>query len=73
MAQPQSAPYGSWRSPIAADEVFAKSVALGEVRLDGRDVYWSETRPDGCTVIVRRTPDGQTTDVTSPPFQMAVR
>ena len=63
---PTVAPYGSWRSPISAQQVARSGVGLGEVRIDRDDVYWAESRPveAGRVVIVRRTPDGRTADVT---------
>ena len=70
---PQIAPYGSWKSPIAADDVFAKSVGLGEIQLDGNHLYWSEERPDGRTVIVRRSPPQGVTDVTPPEYNARTR
>lgn len=39
------AAFGSWASPITADTIVADSLGLGQVVLDGADVYWSETRP----------------------------
>ncbi len=65
---PTVAPYGSWRSPISAQHVARAGVGLGEVRIDLDDVYWAESRPveAGRVVIVRRTPDGRTADVTPP-------
>src|SRR3989454_6889343 len=43
---------------------------LREVAVDGRDVYWLEMRPSegGRYVVVRRTPDGRTSDATPPGF-----
>ena len=43
----------------------AAAVRLAEVRVDGDDVVWSEGRPaeGGRTQLVRRTPDGATTDL----------
>ena len=75
MAGPQVAPHGSWKSPITADLIVAGSIGLGQIALDGEDVYWVETRPveDGRSVLVRRTPDGQTSDVTPPPFNVRTR
>ena len=68
-------PYGSWKSPITSDLIVAESIGLGEVRLDGHDVYWSEMRPSegGRNVVVRRTPDGRTADVTPQPFNVRTR
>ena len=64
------APYGTWRSPISASLVATAGIALGWVQASGEDVYWVEMRPTegGRYVIVRRTPDGQMSDVTPPGF-----
>lgn len=70
MAEKKVASYGSWKSPITSDLIVAGTIGLGEVALDGPDIYWIESRPSekGRSVIVRRTSDGQTTDVTPPEF-----
>lgn len=70
MSEKKVASYGSWKSPITSDLIVAGTIGLGEVALDGPDVYWIESRPSekGRSVIVKRTPDGQTTDVTPPDF-----
>ena len=75
MAQPQVAPYGSWKSPISADLISTEGRWIIEAVADGEDIYWIEMRPteNGRYVIVRRTPDGQTTDVTPPPFNARTR
>ena len=75
MASPQVAPYGSWKSPITSDVIVSATIALGQIVLDGPDIYWTEMRPTegGRNVIVRRTPDGQTTDVLPPPFNARTR
>ena len=69
------APYGSWRSPITAELVASGGVRLGQIALDGDDVYWLELRPTeaGRAVLVRRTPDGGTEDVTPPEFNVRSR
>ena len=66
MSDPQTAPYGSWSSPITSELIVASSIGLGEIALDGDAVYWLESRPQegGRSVIVRRAPDGTTADVT---------
>jgi dipeptidyl aminopeptidase/acylaminoacyl peptidase len=70
MADKEICPYGSWKSPITSDLIVAGTIGLGEIALDGSDVYWIESRPaeKGRSVIVRRTPDGQMTDITPPEF-----
>src|SRR5215813_11288045 len=68
MPEPRTAPYGSWSSPITSDMIVASSIGLGEIVLDGSDVYWLESRPQegGRSVIVRRAMDGTIADVTPP-------
>ena len=48
---------------------------LGQIALDGADIYWVEMRPaeGGRNVIVRRTSDGRTSDVTPAPFNARTR
>ena len=72
---PTISPYGSWASPITTDSIVADSLGLGQIALDGGDVYWVETRPmeAGRHVVVRRTPDGATSDVTPAPFNVRTR
>ncbi len=69
------APYGSWRSPISSDLIVSGVVGLSEVVVDNEDVYWMESRPgeDGRNVVVRRTVDGSTEDVTPQPFNARTR
>jgi dipeptidyl aminopeptidase/acylaminoacyl peptidase len=73
--QVKTAPYGSWASPITSDLIVASTIRLGGGVFDGDDVYWLEGRPreDGRYVVVRRTPDGQTIDVTPAPYNVRTR
>jgi dipeptidyl aminopeptidase/acylaminoacyl peptidase len=75
MPETQVAPYGSWKSPITSDLIVKGSIGVGMVALDGDDVYWMEMRPSegGRYVIVRHTPDNQTTDITPKPFNARTR
>lgn len=75
MATPQVAPYGSWKSPITSDLIASETIRLGQIALDGEDIYWIEMRPaeDGRYVVVRRAPDGRITDVTPSPFNARTR
>ena len=75
MAEPTRAPYGSWKSPITSDLIVSESIGLGQIVVDGADVYWIEMRPGeaGRNVIVRRTPDGKTNDVNPRPFNARTR
>jgi dipeptidyl aminopeptidase/acylaminoacyl peptidase len=63
-----TAPFGAWASPITAAHAASGLVRVGEVVLDGDDVYWLESRPaqGGRSVVVRRRPDGAVDDITGP-------
>ena len=71
----QIAPLGSWKSPITTDLIVAGTIGLSSINIDRDDIYWIEGRPSegGRNVIVRHTPDGQTTDITPPPFNVRTR
>ncbi len=71
----QRAPYGSWKSPITSDLIIADTIRFGLTALDGEDIYWIEGRPSegGRNVIVRRSADGTTTDMTPQPFNARTR
>jgi dipeptidyl aminopeptidase/acylaminoacyl peptidase len=75
MSEPRVAPYGSWKSPITSDLIVAAAIKLGQIALDGEEVFWTEMRPaeGGRYVVVRRSPDGRTADVTPPPFNARTR
>ncbi|HLQ30720.1 MAG TPA: S9 family peptidase [Ktedonobacteraceae bacterium] len=78
MTKPQVAPYGSWKSPITSDLIVSATIGLGPIVLDesgGSDIYWTELRPSegGRNVLVRRTADGQISDITPPPFNVRTR
>jgi dipeptidyl aminopeptidase/acylaminoacyl peptidase len=66
--------YGFWTSPITSDLIVARSIGLSEVRLDGPDLYWLESRPDeaGRSVVVRYR-GGVAADVTPRPFDVRTR
>lgn len=75
MADLHVAPYGAWKSPITSDLIVPGTIGLGQVALDGEDVYWIEMRPTegGRNVIVRRTSDGRMIDLTPAPFNARTR
>jgi dipeptidyl aminopeptidase/acylaminoacyl peptidase len=69
-------PYGSWRSPITSDLIVAATIGLGQIVVDGSDIYWTESRPQeqGRNAIARLTKDGQLSDnVTPTPFNVRTR
>jgi len=70
-----TAPYGSWQSPITTDLIVSGAIGLGQIALDDEDIYWAELRPSegGRMVVVKHTPDGETTDITPAPFSARTR
>lgn len=82
MSKATVVPYGSWKSPITSHLIAHRTMgtmnpvsSLGQIALDGDDVYWNEIRPaeGGRYVIARRTPEGRTTDITPSPFNARTR
>jgi dipeptidyl aminopeptidase/acylaminoacyl peptidase len=83
MAEAQISRYGSWKSPITSDLIVSGTVGVGQIAIDGADVYWVETRPQekGRHVVVKLTPTGQMDgrmtdsrmDVTPVPFNARTR
>ena len=73
--EPVIAPYGAWASSIRIDEAVGGAIGLAEPWLDGDDTYWLEGRPSegGRLVLVRASPDGTSTDLTPPPFNVRTR
>jgi len=72
----KTAPYGSWKSPITSDLIVGQSVGLSEIRLDGHDVYWLESRPEeaGRNVVVRHAPGtAKGEDILPRPFNARTR
>src|SRR5262249_9670925 len=62
--------YGAWTSPFTSEFTTSTEIVLGRPAAVGADVYWLEGRPTegGRVVVVRRNPDGATTDGTPDPF-----
>ncbi|WP_299959565.1 prolyl oligopeptidase family serine peptidase [uncultured Modestobacter sp.] len=75
MTAHQTLPHGSWPTPITSEVVVRAAARLGEVVVDGDDVWWAEGRPSegGRTVLVRRSPDGTTTDLLPAPWNARTR
>ena len=56
----ETAPYGSWGSPITASLTASSSIWINDVQLEEGKVYWSEMRPDekGRCVVVEHSDRG---------------
>jgi dipeptidyl aminopeptidase/acylaminoacyl peptidase len=71
-----TAPYGFWKSPITSDLIVAESIGLSEVRMDGDEIYWLESRPQegGRSVVVRYVAwNSSSEDVTPQGFNVRTR
>lgn len=73
-------PYGSWPSPLPAEQVASAGVRLQSLSIDGDHTYWIESRPaeGGRQPLLRHSPDaatadGTTTEVTPPDFNTRTR
>lgn len=75
MAAPKIAPCGTWKSPITAELIVAETVGLGQIVLDGHDVYLGESRPaeGGGNAIVRIARNGHAEDMLPVPFNARTR
>jgi dipeptidyl aminopeptidase/acylaminoacyl peptidase len=71
-----AAGFGSWKSPITSDLVSSGAIRFdSQVEIDGDDIYWVEMRPTeaGRCVVVRRTPEGGTVDITPQSYNVRTR
>jgi dipeptidyl aminopeptidase/acylaminoacyl peptidase len=70
-----TAPYGSWPSPISAEQIAGATIRLGQTAICGDTIVWSEGRPleQGRNVIVRRDADGTLRDLNPAPFNARSR
>ena len=71
----QTAPFGSWQSPVTAELIVGETIRLGQPRLLGDDVFWTEGRPQeqGRNVLVWCSADGRTADLTPAPLNVRSR
>jgi len=72
---PCIAPYGSWKSPLTSDRIVSESIKLGQISLNGNQIYWIESRPTegGRSAIVRLHDDGSREILTPQPFNARTR
>jgi dipeptidyl aminopeptidase/acylaminoacyl peptidase len=71
----QTAPYGTWRSPITPGVITGKQVGLASPWLDGGVAYWTEGRPleAGRVTLLRRPRRRRVEEVTPAPFSLRSR
>lgn len=71
MNQSQTAPYGSWKSPITSEMIITAGTGLGETVIDDGRIYWIESRSSegGRYVIMRESANGPE-QITPPGFNV---
>jgi dienelactone hydrolase len=72
----QTAPYGTWKSPITSDQIAAGgAIRLSATKIIGGNIYWLEGRPaeGGRNVLVCRHHTGDIVDVTPADFNVRTR
>ena len=69
------APYGAWASPLSAARATAGALRLGQIAVDGDDVYWLEGRASegGRNVLVRASAGAPPVDVSPRDFNVRSR
>jgi len=72
---PETAPYGTWKSPISAGMIAGKTIGLDQPQLHIDSCYWIERRPveNGRQVIVRQNADGTVADLLPTPYSARSR
>ena len=67
--------YGAWPSPISPEMLTQQSVKISEPSALGEDVFWIESRPNekGRNALVKRTKNGECTDVLPEPHSVRTR
>ncbi len=75
MANVKVAPYGSWKSPVSSQMLVADRVGLAHVWIDGKDIYWSEGRPQerGRQTVMRSVPGGESEELLPAPWNARSR
>ncbi len=69
------AAYGSWESPIAAEELARNETRFTQVGLDGDTVYWVESHPTegGRNALMALSSDGSIREKSSPDMNVRTR
>lgn len=75
MTEKQTAPYGTWTSPITADLIVSHIVGLSNIQIDQEEIYWLEMRPEegGRYAMVHHRPGLDTEDLAPPPWNARTR
>lgn len=74
-ATPETRPYGTWDSPLAAADLARAAIGMGDVQTAGGGIYWRESRPDekGRQVLVTLDAAGTPRVLTPEGFSVRTR
>lgn len=69
------APFGAWVSPIAAEQLAAGAVKLGELTADHGKLYWIESKPEqrGRMAVMTLAADGSPVEISPESFNARTR
>jgi dipeptidyl aminopeptidase/acylaminoacyl peptidase len=75
MSHRQTAPYGSWVSPVTPELMTAKTVGLSNLAADGETLYWLEFRPNegGRSTLLRWSAATGKSELTPSPANIGSR
>ena len=75
VAEPVIAPFGGWASPVTAALIAGATIRLGQLAVQGDDIFWTEGRPQeqGRNVLVWCSADGRIADLTPAPLNVRSR
>ena len=72
MTKPSISAYGSWTSPITPSLISQSAKTLGQICLDGSDIYWTESIPsDGGRIAIMKCDENHDYSLITPsPFNV---
>ena len=75
MTARQTAPFGSWASPVTTELMTGRTVGIGSLAADGEALYWLEARPNeaGRSALIRWTESQGKVELTAPPINVGTR
>ena len=70
-----SAPYGTWKSPISSDLIVKGAIGLSSPNFHQNEICWIESRPQegGRSVLVQQDKEGNVRDITPSSFNIRTR
>ena len=72
---PDIQPYGTWESPITANELYRKIIGFSNVQIVDDTLYWLESNPENHNhqILYRQNTDGATEQLVPDDFNIGSR